>query len=69
MCEWRTVIPRPYSSGGSVYLGLATDGAGELLAIDVETGQIQWRLPTRENIVTPPLAHDGVLFVSSSDQF
>jgi outer membrane protein assembly factor BamB len=54
----------PVAAGGYVYVGSA---AGELLAVDLETGQEAWRFAANDKVRATPVVHGGALYFGSWD--
>jgi outer membrane protein assembly factor BamB len=68
--EWST------STGASVGSGIAVEGerayaatrAGEVLAVDVSTGEVAWRFDTAGNLGTIPAVDEGRVFAVAQSQ-
>jgi len=55
----------PAISGGSVYVGTDAGGSGNLYAIDLGSGELEWEFETDEPIADAPLEVDGVVYATS----
>ena len=59
------VVASPLQVGNQVFVGTANNF---LLALDAETGDLQWKFETGHSIWGKPAFKDGVLFVASMDK-
>ncbi|WP_267641329.1 outer membrane protein assembly factor BamB family protein [Haloarchaeobius amylolyticus] len=68
--DWRLEVGAAMSdvavADGTVYVGSATE---ELLAVDADTGEVQWRSPLENTVFTRPLVADGRVYVAAADYY
>lgn len=68
--DWRVDVSHPLSdvtiADGTAYVGSPTE---HLLAIDVATGEEQWRGPLENTLLTRPLVVDDRVFVGGADYY
>ncbi|HEU4332966.1 MAG TPA: PQQ-binding-like beta-propeller repeat protein [Candidatus Eisenbacteria bacterium] len=61
---WDLFTSSPAVAGGKVYFGC---GDGNVYAVDVETGLLQWKFPTGGVVHASPAVVNGVVYVGSWD--
>jgi len=63
---WDLFTSSPAVASGKVYFG---SGDGNVYAVDVQTGVVQWKFPTKDVVHASPAVVNGIVYVGSWDSY
>lgn len=63
---WDIWISSPAVSNGKVYFG---SGDGNVYAVDEQTGQLQWKFPTKDVVHSSPAVANNTVYIGSWDSY